>query len=505
METLQNLALGLQVALSVNTLMYCFFGVLVGTVIGVLPGIGSIAAISMLLPITYYLDPASALIMLAGVYYGAEYGGSTASILLNLPGTTSAVVTCLDGYPMAQKGRAGPALFMTTIASFLGGTVGVVVLVAVSPLMAELALTLRPPDYFAVMVLGLVAAATIGRGSPLKGIAMVVLGVLLGCVGMDANTGTYRFTLGRYELIDGINLIVLAMGLFGVAELIASARLVGAGRIRHRITLRSLMPTREDWRRSAGPMGRGTAVGSILGAVPGAGLTIASFLAYALEKRISRTPQIFGKGAIEGVTAPESANNAAAQTAFIPTLTLGIPGSPTMALMLGALIIHGIQPGPSLMGQHPEVFWGLIVSFWIGNILLVLLNIPLIGVWVRLLQIPYTILFPVIVGIICIGVYSINYNPFDVFSVLVFGVIGYGLRLIGFDAAPLLMGFVLGPIMEVYLRRGLLLSGGDFVSFMTRPISGTLFVVTAVVIVWAMWNHVRQSRRAAFGVNDSAA
>lgn len=495
MELLSNLALGFATAFAPANLFYCFLGVFLGTFIGVLPGIGALAAVSMLLPVTFYLEPTTALVMLAGVYYGAEYGGSIASILLNLPGTPSAAVTCLDGYPMARQGRAGVALFMTTIASFVGGTVGIVVLTLFAPSLARFALAFGPAEYVAVMVLGLIAASAVGQGSPLKGIAMVVVGLLLGFVGTDINSGYPRYTLGIPQLRDGIGLVVLAMGLFGIAEVIASIRATAGGFVGGKITFASMLPTRAEARASIAPVARGTGVGALFGTLPGTGQTIAAFLAYALEKRTARAPERFGKGAIEGVMAPESANNAAAQTAFIPTLTMGIPGSATMALMLGALMIHGITPGPQLMSTHPEVFWGLIASFWIGNVLLLVLNIPLIGMWVRLLRIPYQLLYPAIVVLICVGVYAISNNVFDVVLALFFGIVGYGMRLLGFEPAPLLIGFILGPALEENLRRALLLSRGDPTVLVASPIGATLMAIAAGLLVWALWASLFRRRK----------
>jgi putative tricarboxylic transport membrane protein len=495
MDLIANLTLGFETALSPTNLLYCFIGVFLGTFIGVLPGIGALAAVSMLLPVTFYLPATTALVMLAGVYYGAEYGGSIASILLNLPGTPSAAVTCLDGYPMAQQGRAGVALFMTTVASFVGASIGIVALTAFAPILVKVTLAFGPAEYFAVMLLGLLAASAVSQGSPVKGIAMVVLGLMLGCVGTDINSGEARFTMGYYPLLDGISLIALAMGLFGISEVIASINSTNTDVLKGKITFRSMLPSREDTRRSVMPMARGTTIGTIFGTLPGTGQTIASFIAYAIEKRVSRNPGRFGKGAIEGIMAPESANNAAAQTAFIPTLTMGIPGSATMALMLGALMIHGITPGPALMTDHPDIFWGLIASFWIGNVMLVLLNIPLIGMWVRLLKIPYHFLYPAIIVLICIGVYSINNNVFDVGLALFFGFVGYGMRLLGFEPAPLLIGFVLGPMMEENLRRAMLLARGDYFVLFQRPISATLLTLALILLAWAIWASLRQRSR----------
>ncbi|RKK01666.1 tripartite tricarboxylate transporter permease [Pseudoroseomonas wenyumeiae] len=495
MDMFANLALGFSEAFAPQTLLYCFIGVFLGTFIGVLPGIGALATISMLLPLTFHVPPTAALVMLAGIYYGAQYGGSTASILLNLPGTPSAAVACLDGYPMGQQGRAGVALLMTTVASFVGSSLGIIILTAFSPLLADVALSFGPADYFAMMLLGLVAAATLAQGSPVKGISMVLLGLALGMVGTDVQTGQQRFTFGIPQLSDGISLVALAMGLFGVAEVIASInRMLVGQKAKEKITLRSMVPTARDMKDSALPMLRGTGVGAIFGALPGAGATIASFMSYAIEKKVARDPSRFGKGAIEGVTAPESANNAAAQTAFIPTLTLGIPGDAVMALMLGAMIIQGIQPGPRLVTEHPELFWGLIASFWIGNVMLVILNLPLIGIWVKMLSIPYRILYPAILLFICIGVYSVNNSAFDILLVLIFGIVGYGMMLLKFEPAPLILGFILGPLMEEHLRRAMLLSRGDPMVFLERPISASFLAVTFALLAWAIFALLRQQR-----------
>lgn len=485
---------GFAVAFTLENLAYCFVGVLLGTFIGVLPGIGALAAISMLLPVTFYLDPVAALIMLSGVYYGAEYGGSTASILLNVPGTASNAVTTLDGYPMSKQGRAGVALLMTAVASFVGGIIGILILIMLAPVLVTVALAFGPAEYFAVMTLGLIAAAAIGQTGPVKGLAMVLVGLLLGTVGLDLNTGTARFTLGYFELFEGISIVVLAMGLFGVTEIIASIRSLGGAPFSGRIPLRSMVPTRDDLRRSVRPALRGAGIGSIFGALPGTGPALSAFMSYAVERRIAKEPERFGKGAVEGIVAPESANNAAVQTAFIPTLTMGIPGTATMAIMLGAMMIHGISPGPLLMTNHPEMFWGLIASFWIGNVLLLVLNIPLVGVWVRLLQVPYRLLFPVIIALICIGVYSINNSYFDIVVVFIVGGVGYLLRLAGFEPAPLLLAFILGPMMEVNLRRAMLIYQGDYTVLLTRPISGTLLVLAAAILIWFGYSAHRKAR-----------
>ncbi len=498
MSFFENIALGFDTALSWNNLFYCFVGVTLGMFVGVLPGIGALVAIALLLPITFYLEPTAAIIMLGGVYYGASYGGSTASILLNLPGTPSSAVACIDGYPMSKQGRAGVALFATTIASFLGGSIGILIMMFFSPLIAAAALQFGAAEYFMMMVLGLVAASTIGIGSPIKGIAMVVLGILFGIVGTDVNTGLTRFTFGIPELYDGIALVAIAMGLFGISEVIASVSQVKEGELdKKSVSLRSMIPTRDDVRRFWMPMLRGSMFGSFFGALPGTGGTVASFMSYAIEKKLAKEPERFGRGAIEGVIAPEAANNAADQTAFIPTLTLGIPGTVIMALILGALMIHGITPGPNLITEKPDMFWGLIMSFWIGNLMLLILNIPLIGIWVRVLAIPYKVLYPAVLMFVCMGVYAVNNSAFDVQMVLMFGIVGYIMRLLGFSPAPLILGFVLGPLMEENLRRALLISRGDFMVFLQRPISAVITILTFALLAWTLWTVVRPQRREA--------
>lgn len=490
-----NIALGLATAFSLSNLFYCFIGVFLGTVIGVIPGIGALAAISMLFPITFHLDPGSALIMLAGIWYGTSYGGNTASILLNIPGTPANAVTCLDGYPMTLQGRGGIALFMTTIASFVGGSIGILLMMLFAPTIASYALSFNSADYFSLMVLGLVAASTITDGSALKGLAMVVVGIALGTVGLDLYTGAPRFTFGFLALADGVSLVALAMGLFGVAEIIASIRHIKTVNVdRKSVSLHAMKPTKDDVRRSIAPVLRGTGVGSFFGTLPGTGSSIAAFIAYAIEKRVARDPTRFGKGAIEGIMAPEAANNSADQASFIPTLALGIPGNATMALMLGALIIHGIAPGPQLMTEQPSLFWGLIMSFWIGNVLLVILNVPLIGLWVRLLLVPYNLLYPAVLMFICIGVYTINVAAFDVWLVALLGALGYLLRLLDFRAAPLLLGFVLGPLMEENFRRAMLVSRGDLKIFLDRPISFTILGLTVLLLAWSLWSAFRSRK-----------
>ena len=496
MELLANFALGLETAITPANLMYCFAGVFLGTFVGVIPGVGPLAAISMLFPITFYLDPTAALIMLAGIYYGTTYGGSTASILLNIPGATSSAVTCLDGYPMAQQGRAGVALFMTTIASFVGGSIGIIILSLFSPLIAEYALTFGPAEYFSLMMLGLVAASTIANASPSKGLAMVVFGMLIATVGTDSQSGVGRFTFGSMSLLEGFGISAMAMGLFGVGEILSSIGATRSAKIdKSSAKLLNMLPTREDWRRSWMPGLRGSSIGSFFGALPGTGPSIAAFMAYAVEKHMSKHPEKFGTGVIEGIVAPETANNAADQTAFIPTLTLGIPGSATMALMLGALMIHGIQPGPTLIVEQPSLFWGLVMSFWIGNLLLLVLNLPLIGIWVRLLLIPYHYLYPAIIVFLCIGSYSVRSNPADVFMVLGFGIIGFAMRIARLPAAPLLLGFVLGPLVEMQFRRAMVLARGDVISLVERPISGTVLAISLALLVWTLISAVRKRKR----------
>jgi len=492
MEIIDSLLLGFEAAIDPTVLLYCFLGVFLGTFVGVLPGIGPLAAISLLLPITYYIDATSAIVMLAGVYYGAEYGGSTASILLNLPGTTANAVTCLDGHPMAKQGRAGVALFMTTIASLVGGIVGVMALVLFSHAIVEMAMQFGPAEYFALMVLGLIAASTLASGSPAKGMAMVVLGLLLGTVGTDVNSGLARFDFDIPKLMDGISLVVIAMGLFGISEIVNSIAVKRDAKVTQKITMRSMMPTRQDVKASIMPMTRGAGIGGFFGSLPGTGAAISAFIAYAVEKKVAKDPSRFGKGAIEGITAPEAANNAAAQSAFIPTLTLGIPGSATMAIMLGALIIHGIEPGPLLMSEQPALFWGLVVSFFIGNIMLLVLNIPLIGLWVSILNIPYRLLYPAILVFIVIGVYSVSNSPFDIFLVALVGLLGVVLSALRFQAAPLLLGFVLGPLMEENLRRALLIARGDLMVFVDRPISFWLLMFSVAIVLWSLFGVLRQ-------------
>ncbi|HUP96809.1 MAG TPA: tripartite tricarboxylate transporter permease [Usitatibacter sp.] len=497
MELFQNLLLGFGVALTLNNIMYCFIGVMLGTLIGVLPGIGPIATISMLLPATFVLPPVSALIMLAGIYYGASYGGSTTAILVNLPGEVSSVVTCLDGYQMARQGNAGKALGVAALGSFFAGTVATMLIAAFAPPLAELALKFGPADYFSLMVLGLIAAVVLAHGSLIKAIAMIVLGLLIGLIGTDVNSGVARYSFGLPELIDGIGIGTIAMGTFGFSEIIRNLE-QGEKREVFVKNITGLLPNWQDIKQCAMPVLRGTAIGSFLGILPGGGPVLGSFSAYTLEKKVSKDPSRFGKGAIEGVAAPESANNAASQTSFIPLLTLGIPSNPVMALMIGAMIIHGIQPGPQIMTAKPDLFWGMIASMWVGNLLLVVLNLPLIGMWVKLLTVQYRFLYPAILLFCCIGVYSISNAPMDVLMAALFGFIGYTFIKLEMEPAPLLLGFVLGPMMEENLRRALLLSRGDPAVFVTRPISATLLVISVILIVIVAMPAMKKKREEAF-------
>ncbi|WP_066708828.1 tripartite tricarboxylate transporter permease [Celeribacter ethanolicus] len=483
---------GLSVATQPGVLIYCVLGVLLGTFVGVLPGIGAMATISLLLPITYYLSPEAALVMLAGVYYGSQYGGAVASILLRLPGTPQSAITTLDGYPLAQKGRAGVALFTSMISSFAGSMIGILVLILLSGALAQAAIAFGAAEYAAMMILGLVAASTVGAKHPAKSMAMVVLGLILGCVGTDVNSGEQRFIFGQTELMDGINLVALAMGLFGVAEVISNIRVAERTGVPPRVALRDLLPSRAELRRIPFPALRGASLGSFFGALPGTGSTISSFLAYATERRISRRSEQFGKGAVEGIAGPEAANNAAAISAFVPTLSLGIPGDPIMALMLGALVIHGVQPGPLMLDARPDMFWGLIASFGIGNLLLLVLNLPLIGIWVSMLRIPFRWLYPAILIFVSLGVYSVRGSSFDIFAVALIGVIGYALSLARFNPALLLLGFVLGPLIETNLRRALLIGRGDPMVFLQRPIAAAFILAAGALIVMAVVQVLRR-------------
>jgi putative tricarboxylic transport membrane protein len=491
---LSNIALGFSVALTPENLALCMTGCLLGTLIGVLPGIGPTATVAMLLPVTFALSPVGALIMLAGVFYGSQYGGSTTAILVNLPGESSSVVTTLDGHAMARAGRAGAALAVAALASLFAGTVTTLVIAAAGPPIAQIALLFQSPDYVAVMVLGLVAAAVLAQGSLAKALAMIVLGVFLGLVGTDVTTSMQRYTLGVDALFDGIGFVPVAMGLFGMAEIMLNLEATqGRGRVVRPVD--RLWPTREDFRRAAPATMRGTALGVALGVLPGSTTDIPAYASYSLEKKIARDPSRFGKGAVEGVAAPEAANNASAQAGFIPMLSLGIPPNAIMAMMIGALMIHGIAPGPQIIQKQPELFWGLVTSMWLGNAVLVVLNLPLIWLWVRLLTIPYRILFPAIIVFCCIGCYSVKNSVTDVVIMAIFGVAGYFLRKLRCEPAPLLLGFILGPLLEENFRRSMLLSGGDLAVFVTRPISAGFLAVSAAVLFAVLAPALRRARQ----------
>ena len=496
-----NLWLGLQTAGSFINLFYCLTGVMLGTAIGVLPGLGPVATIAMLLPITFGLPPVSSLIMLAGIFYGAQYGGSTTAILINLPGESSSIVTALDGHEMAKQGRAGKALATAAWASFFAGTVTTILIALFSPPLAEVALKFGPAEYFSLMVLGLVASVVLAHGSLMHALGMIVFGLLLGIVGTDVNSGVARYSFDLPELIDGINFVVVAMGVFGLGEIISNLQHETERSLMVK-KVSGLMLDRDDFKAIAKPVLRGTLLGSILGILPGGGAMLSSFAAYALEKKVSKNSANFGKGAIEGVAAPESANNAGAQASFIPMLTLGIPSNPVMALMIGAMIIQGIQPGPSVMVEQPALFWGLVASMWIGNAMLVILNLPLIGLWVKMVSVPYHLLFPAILVFCCIGVFSLANTAFDIYFMAIFGLAGYLFRKLECEPAPMLLGFILGPMMEEFLRRALLLSKGSPMVLITRPISATMLVLAALVMVSVMLPALRKKREEVFVEDD---
>jgi putative tricarboxylic transport membrane protein len=500
MDLIDNLSLGFGVAFTFQNLIYAFIGCLLGTLIGVLPGIGPLATIAMLLPATYGLPPVAALIMLAGIYYGAQYGGSTTAILVNLPGESSSVVTVIDGYQMARKGRAGPALAAAGLGSFFAGCVGTLILAAFAAPLTELALEFGPAEYFSLMIVGLIGAVVLASGSLVKALAMIVLGLLLGLVGTDVNSGVARYSFDIPELTDGISFLAIAMGIFGYGEIIQNLSHPDEKREVFTGKVEGIMPTAEDFKNMIPAVLRGTALGSALGILPGGGALLSAFTAYTIEKKTKLKPGEvpFGQGNIRGVAAPESANNAGSQTSFIPLLTLGIPPNAVMALMVGAMTIHNIQPGPQVMTSNPELFWGLIASMWIGNLMLVILNLPLIGIWIKLLTVPYKWLFPAIVLFCAIGVYSTNNNSFDIWMVALFGLIGYGFIKLGCEPAPLLLGLILGPMMEEYLRRALLISRGDWSVFVTRPLSASLLVVAAILLIVVLMPSVKKKREEAF-------
>ncbi|MDB5507775.1 MAG: hypothetical protein JWL93_244 [Hyphomicrobiales bacterium] len=494
---LGNLSLGFGTALTLNNIFFCFIGCMVGTLVGVLPGVGPIATIAMLLPITFGLDPTGALIMLAGIYYGAQYGGSTTAILVNLPGEATSVVTVLDGHQMAKQGRAGVALGIAAIGSFFAGTVATLLIAALGQPLTKLAQLFGPAEYFSLMIMGLVFAVVLARGSILKAICMILAGLLLSTVGTDLETGQERLTLGLQDLSDGIDFAVLAMGIFGFAEIVRNLENPETRDVVQRAVGR-LLPGKEDFKQSYKPILRGTFLGAILGILPGNGAVLGPFAAYTLEKKLAKDPSRFGRGAIEGVAGPEAANNAGAQTAFIPLLTLGIPPNAVMALMVGAMTIHGIIPGPQVMTKNPDLFWGMIASMWIGNLMLLVINLPLIGLWIRLLKVPYRMMFPAIMIFCCIGIYSVNNSTSDVLFTAFFGLVGYTLLKFGFEPAPMLLGFVLGKLMEEKLRQALILSRGSFATFVERPVSGVLLAIAVIMLVIALLPSVRKGRDEVF-------
>jgi len=485
---------GFTVAFQPNNLFLCFFGCLMGTLVGVLPGLGPTAAIALLLPTTFHFTPVSAIITLAGIYYGAMYGGSTTSILVNIPGEAASVITTLDGYKMALDGRAGPALGIAAFGSYIAGTLSIVGLMFLAPLLAKAALAFGPPEYFALMCLGLTILVYLASGSIIKALMMAALGLIIGCIGADMLTNVHRFTLGIPELMDGVGLIPLVMGLFGISEVLLNIEV----QVRQEILkgkIKNLLPNLQEWRASAAPILRGTLIGFFLGILPGSGATISSFVSYAVEKKVSQHPEKFGTGAIEGVAGPESANNAATGGAFIPLFSLGIPSNPVMAVLLGALMIHGIVPGPNMMRQDPDLFWGVVVSMYVGNAMLLVLNLPLIGLWVKLLKVPYAILFPLILLFCLIGGYTVNNKIVDVYLMIIFGVAGYLLRKFRYEAAPLILAFVLGPLLEDALRQSLIISEGDPMIFLSRPISATLLVAVLLLFLSTLFPIIGRKRR----------
>jgi putative tricarboxylic transport membrane protein len=495
-DLFDNLILGFSTALSLQNLLFCLFGVLIGTLVGVLPGISPLNTTAMLLPFTFGLAPTSAMIMLAGIFYGAQYGGSTTAILVNVPGETSAVVTCLDGYQMARQGRAGPALAIAAIASFFAGCVATVVIAVLSAPLAALALKFTAPEYFSLLVMGLIAAVVLAHGSPFKAIAMVLIGILTGLVGIDVNSGVPRLTFGIPDIADGMDFVPVVVGLFGIGEVAANLeipqdRSILAGKIKN------LMPSWADFKAAFPAILRGTGVGTILGILPGGGAALPPFAAYALEKKVSRHPERFGTGVIQGVASPEAANNAGAQTSFIPLLTMGIPTNPLMALMIGALMIQGIQPGPSMIRDQPTLYWGVVASMWIGNLMLVVINLPLVGMWVSLLRIPYRLLFPAIILFCCIGAYASSNSVFSVWLMLGWGALGYFFNKVGVQPAPMVLGFVLGPMLEENFRRAMLLSGGDPLVFVQRPISAVLLAIAAALLLVMISPVIRKKREEA--------
>jgi len=503
MDLISNLSLGFATALTFQNLAYAFLGCFLGTLIGVLPGLGPVATIAMLLPSIYSLDATPALVMLAGIYYGSQYGGSTTAILINIPGESASVVTAIDGYQMARQGRAGPALATAALGSFFAGCVGTLIIAAFAPPLTEVAFKFGPAEYFSLMVLGLIGAVVLASGSLIKAVSMILLGLLLGQINTDVISGVPRYSFDIPELTDGINFVVIAMGVFGFGEIIANLGRPAEHREVFTKDVKHLWPTKQDFQEAWPSVLRGTALGSVLGILPGGGALLSSFAAYTLEKKITRNPRVpFGRGAIQGVAGPESANNAGSQTSFIPMLTLGIPPNAVMALMVGAMTIKGIQPGPQVMTSNPDLFWGLIASMWVGNLMLVVLNLPLIGIWIKLLTVPYRFLFPAIMTFCAIGLYTLNNNNFDVYMAAAFGIVGYLFYKLGCEPAPLLLGFILGPMMEENLRRALLLSRGDWSTFLTRPLSAGLLIAAALMIVIVMLPSIKSKREQAFQEAD---
>ncbi len=494
-QSLQDLWFGFGVAFQPHNLWWSFFGVLVGNLIGVLPGMGALTAISMLLPLTYTLQPVPAILMLAGIFYGSQYGGAIGAILLNMPSHPPHAVTCLDGYPLTKQGKGGTALGITMIASFFAASFGILVMVFASPLLVQIAFKFGPTEIFSIMLLGLLAGSTMSRGSPLKGVAMTTVGLLIGTVGTDVNSGVQRFTFGLPELADKVELVALAMGLFGVADFLINVNRLKYVGSETKVRFRDMRPSKAELKQSFWPMVRGTLVGTLFGAMPGTGPTITTFIAYAIERKISKTPERFGKGAIEGVASPEASTHSKTQIDFIPTMSLGIPGDAVMALLLGALLIQGIQPGPQLITEHADLFWGLIASFWVGNVLLIILNVPMIGVWVKLLAVPFRYMYPAALFFIAIGVYSTNNSLFEVYEVLFFGIVGAILLGLEFPIAPILLGYVLGPLVEENFRRALLLSNGDLLVFFERPISTGFMCVSGLLIAGQLFFAARAALR----------
>ena len=498
-QSLQDLWYGFGVAFQGHNLMWSFFGVLVGNLIGVLPGMGALSAISILLPLTYTMHPVPAILMLAGIFYGSQYGGAIGAILLNLPSHPPHAVTCLDGYPMTKKGKGGTALGITMICSFFAASVGIIVMIFASPLLTTIAFKFGPAELFSIMLLGLLAGSTMSRGSPLKGVAMTLFGLLCGVVGTDVNTGDFRFSFGIPELSDGLEMVAVAMGLFGIADFLLNVNRMKTITSNAKMRIRDMRPSMAELKEAFWPMVRGTAVGTLFGAMPGTGPTITTFIAYAVEQKVSKTPEKFGTGMIAGVAAPEASAHSKTQVDFIPTMSLGIPGDAVMALLLGALLIQGIQPGPQLISEHPDIFWGLIASFWIGNVILMILNVPLIGVWVKMLQVPYRYLFPSAMFFIAVGVFTTQNSLFQIWEVLAFGIIGALLMVLDFSVAPIMLGFVLGPMMEENFRRALLLSRGDMMIFVQRPISGTFMAISAMLLIAVTWGAWRKKRGKSVG------